>query len=53
MVFIKKRLTTVRLSFEEIKKHKDKCDLIDVGFTQGFQQIPSPKAFKKTKQPLL
>lgn len=53
MVFIKRRLTTVRLSFEGIKKHKDKNDLVDLGFTHGFQQIPSPKAFKKTKQPLL
>lgn len=51
MIFIKGRLITVRQSFEGIKKHKDKSDLIDLGFTQGFQQIPSPKAFKKTKQP--
>lgn len=29
----------------------DKGDLIDLGFTKGFQQIPSPKACKKTKQP--
>lgn len=44
-------LTNIRQLFEGIKKHVDKGDLIDLGFTKGFQQIPSPKAFKKTKQP--
>lgn len=41
----------MRQFFEGIKKHVDKGDLIDLGFTKGFQQIPSPKVFKKTKQP--